>query len=87
MSPVLPTFVAQSGREAAFIISTRTEGDNWDWRHESLRFVPTPNIERYLLILKRAITYLNGGITGFQGRTLTLAHLDESDMQNYRRFG
>ena len=47
MSPVLLTFVAQSGIEAAFIISAKNEDDNWDGRHESLRLLTTPKIKRH----------------------------------------
>ena len=59
MSPVFINFVAQSWREAASIISTRTEDDNWDGRHESLRLLTTPNVKRHPIIRKRSITHLN----------------------------
>ena len=50
MSPVLLTFVAQCGREAAFITSTTTGDDNWDGRHKSLRPLTTPYIKRHPII-------------------------------------
>ena len=50
MSPVLLTFVAQSEREAAFNIFTRTDDDNRDGRHESLRLLTIPSIKRHPII-------------------------------------
>ena len=50
MSPVSLTFVAHSGREAAFIVSTRTEDDHWDGRHQSIRLLTTQNTKRQLII-------------------------------------
>ena len=87
-SPVLPTVAAQSWTKAAFIISTRTEDDNWAGRHESFRLLTTMNIKRHSIIRKLPITYLNQVITGLsRPYPITLAHPDESHRKNYSRFG
>ena len=65
MSPVLLTFAAQGGRKAAFIVLTRTEDDNWDGRHESLRLLTTPAIKRHPINTKTAnYLYSNQAIAG-----------------------
>ena len=87
MAPVLLIFVAQSGREAAFIISTRIEGDNWDERQE--RDSPSPDYPEYRTpsYHTRTTNYLSNQVISLSRPYLNTAHPDEAHMQNYRRFG
>ena len=55
MSPELLAFVAQSAREAACVICSRNDCDDWDERHESLRLT-TPFVKESVSVLVHLTT-------------------------------